>query len=371
MSGFNPLHIITRIANNVIASVAVQNNGAKGAQNSSLNTGAPGTFSQNLQPQSTNNTPMFFKSVPVSLSLTSEQKLTTIAIEQKASYAKDLLNLPRDFSELINQITSGTDSLNPLNKQMAERLKALLQNGKIDLSSLSALLGENSKYAAQKLMMTIANVAKYGANDVSALKDMMSLFSTSSAFATENQALKTLMLLYLPWLPLSSRNENNLDFTIDIFDKIDGPDPDSEEPSEVVKILIETNNFSNITVLLEMNGLGQVDVDVAAPENFPHKKVIELIKEEASLNNIKSNVSSGASKNASEAGTVSAVQAGQNDGKTQELQYSGNVKIAATGAISPKLMIMTQSLIKIIIQVDYEENIIKNNLDGDKTEGEV
>ena len=37
---------------------------------------------------------------------------------------------------------------------------------------------------------------------------------------------------------------------------------------------------------------------------------------------------------------------------------SNNVKITASGAISPKLLLMSQCLIKIIIQLDYEKTII-------------
>lgn len=363
MTGFNPLHIITRITNSVVSSVAIQNSTAQSAgQNQGLNSNF-NNLAQNLQSTSQNNAPMFFKSAPLTLSLVSEQKLTTMEINEKANYAKDLLNLPKDFSELINQITSGAQnpsSANILNQQMAQELQKLLQNGKIDLTALSNLLNDNSKAAMQKLMMTIANVAKYGANDVSTLKELMNLFATSSAIASESQALKTLMLLYLPWLPLSDRADNNLDFTIDIFDKIDGPDPDNEETEETVRILIQTNNFSNVTVLLTMNALNQVDVDISAPENFPHKKVIEHIKEEAMQNNIKSNVSSGASKNLSEV---------KMKGET-EIQHSSNVKISAAGSISPKLMLMAQALIKIIIQVDYEKTIIKNTSDGEENDSE-
>ncbi len=353
MTGFNPLQIITRIANTVVSSTAIQNGtsqGAQNAQNSNLGTGF-NSVAQNLQSQNLSNAPMFFKSTPMVLSLASEMKLTTIEIEQKANYAKDLLNIPRDFTDLINQITSssGVNSAGSLNQQLLSRLTDLLQNGKISLSSLSSLLEGNSKEAMQKLMMTIANVAKHGANDVSALKELMNLFASSTAFATGPEALKTLMLLYLPWLPLSSRHEDNLDFTIDIFDKIEGPDPESEEAVETVKILIETKNFANIAVTLESNPLGQIDVSVVAGNDFPHKMVMALIKEEASMNNIKSNISSGASKNA--------------DLKEQrnETEYSKNVKITSSGSISPKLMHMAQSLIKIIIQGDYQKTISINN----------
>jgi len=346
MADFNPIQIITRIANNIISNQSVQNNGANSAQNtlnSNLN-----MFGQNFQSQTMQNSaPLFFKSTPLTLSVASELKLTTIEIEQKANYAKDLLNLPRDFTELINQITSNSTQTSALNQQMLENLARLFQNGKVDLSLLSTLLNSTSKEAMQKLMMTIANLARHGANDVSGLKELMNLFSANTALTSDNQALKNLLLLYLPWLPLSQRTENDLDFTIDIFDKIQGPDPDSEEALESVKILIQTNNFGNVIAVLDMTPLGQIDIDVTAGNEFPHKRVMELIKEESSLNNVKSNVSIGTNKKVQEDNSV---------------EYSpNNVKITSSSSISPKLMLMAQSLIKIIIQVDYEKNIINNS----------
>ena len=137
MTDFNPIQIITRIANNVLSNQSIQNNGANSAQNA-MNTGV-NSFSQNFQPQTQNNTPMFFKSTPLTLSAASELKLTTIEIEQKANYAKDLLNLPRDFSELINQITSNSTQTSIINQQMLSELSKLFNNGKIDLSLLSIL----------------------------------------------------------------------------------------------------------------------------------------------------------------------------------------------------------------------------------------
>lgn len=350
MSEFNPLHMITRIATNIAAGSAIQNNVANSAQNALNSTF--NTFNNNFQNNSSenNNTPLVFKSVPLALSLASELKLTTIEIEKKADYVKDLLNLPRDFSELINQISTGSSSSSAMNSKLADILPmVLMRDGRVDLSKLSEFLSENSKSAMQKLMMTIANVAKYGANDVSNLKELMGLFSVNSNISSDTQALKTLLLLYLPWLPLSVRSENDLDFTIDIFDKIQGPDPESEENTENVKILIQTENFSNVIVMLEVNSLGRIDIDISAGSDFPHKRAMEIIKEESSINNVKSNISSSVAK--------------KTDEDVRKVSFD-NVKIMSSGAISPKLMLMTQVLIKIIIQLDYEQTIIKKE-DGE------
>ncbi len=358
MSDFNPLQMITKIATNIVAGRAIQNNVANGANNTqnTLLNNTLSNFTQNFNSEN-NGSINYFQSKPLILSEESGLKLTTIEIEKKADYVKDLLNLPKDFTELISQITTGAAPNSPaLNPKILNQLMALLADGKIDLSRLSEYLGENSKAAMQKLMMTIANISKYGANDVSNLKELMGLFSINSNITSETQALKTLLLLYLPWLPLAARTENDLDFTIDIFDKIQGPDPDAQEAVESVKILIQTENFANVIVNLDMNPIGQIDIDVTAGDNFPHKRVMELIKEESSINGVKSNVSSSVSKKTEEA---------------LKIDYSSNnVKITSSGTISPKLMLMTQCLIKIIIQVDYEKSVI-NKEDKSGNKGEV
>lgn len=351
MAGFNPLLIISRITSNVVSAVNIQNSASSSAQNTSSNLGAGfNTFSSNFQSQGQNsgNSGLYFTPTPLILTPGAEMKLTTIEVDKKAQYIRSLLNLPESFEDFTKEITSLDFSKNLQNQPALENVfQKLFQAGKIDLLSLSMLLRENSKEAMQKLMMIIANVSKYGANDISGLKEMMNLFNSQTAFASENQALKTLILLYLPWLPLSQRSENGLDFTIDIFDKIQGPDPDSKENTEEVKILIETKNFSNVTVTLNMNPIGQIDIDVIAGNDFPHKKVMELIKEKTSINNVKANISSGASKQ------INA---------DEKINYSSdNVKITSSGQISPKMMLMAQCLIKIIIEVDYQKSIIIDN----------
>ena len=57
--------------------------------------------------------------------------------------------------------------------------------------------------------------------------------------------------------------------------------------------------------------------------------------------------------------------------RSLKIDYSSNnVKITSSGTISPKLMLMTQCLIKIIIQVDYEKSVI-NKEDKSGNKGEV
>lgn len=350
MAGFNPLLIISKITSSVVSTVNIQNNhssSARGAMNTGNNFN--NTFAGFNSKEQSSNSGIYFKPAPLILTPNEGLKLTTIEVDKKAQYIRNLLNLPENFEDFTDDLINSTVLKNLQNTPVQNGdLGRLLQNGRLDILSLSMFLKENSKEAIQKLLMLISNVSKFGANDVSSLKEIMALLNSQTAFsAGENQALKTLILLYLPWLPLSQRYEDNLDFTIDIFDKIQGPDPDTEESVEEVKILIETKNFSNVTVILNMSPIGRIDVDVMADKKFPHKKVMELIKESTIRSNIKANISSGAFKKAD---------------SDKKVEYSSNnVKITSSGAISPKMMLMAQSLIKIVIEVDYQESIIKKN----------
>lgn len=347
MTNLNPIQVITQIATNVLSVQASNAGHASGAQNAE-NSGLIQNFQAAMQGgESAGNAQIIFTRAPIILSADSQLKLTTIEIDKKANYAKDLLNLPREFSDLINLITSQGSSVQTVNEQMMAQLNKLLQGGKVDLALLGTLLNENSKEAMQKLMMTIANLSKYGTNDVSGLKQLMNLFAVNTAAVQDSQALKNLLILYLPWLPLSVRHNDNLDFTIDIFDKIQGPDPDKMNPTESVTVFIETKNYGNITANLETTPIGQIDVNIQAPKEFPHKKAMELIDEASSINNVKTNLTSEPVKIAAE-----------------NISTKENVKIVSQSAISPKLMLVTQSLIKIIIELDYQKTIIKEEEDN-------
>jgi len=365
MFDFNPLSIISQITSKVVSNVNIQNNKSSFSQFSANLGNGFSNFTGFKPPEYSSGEQLYFKPAPLILTPGESLKLTTIAIDKKAQYIRSLLNLPDSFQDFKNELTFSTAMKNFQNLVASEgTIERLFQNNKIDIFGLSMLLKENSKEAVQKLLMLISNVSKYGANDISGLKEIMTLLNSQAAFATsDNQVLKTLILLYLPWLPLAAAADNNLDFTIDIFDKIKGPDPDKEEQTETVKILIKTNNYANIIAILEMNSSGQVDIDVTSGSmEFPHKRVIQLIKEDSSLNNIISNVSSSSSKTVNK--EVKTAEGAENG--NIEADYNGEVKIVSSNAISPKLMIMAHSLIKIIIQLDYEKSIIKENDDDNK-----
>ena len=168
--------------------------------------------------------------------------------QDRSVYIKDLMQLPRNMNELLfmlqknlNQVqfnrlfeqqiaarknllsqtqaqilaqlqgltTSEMQTVmkSQINTQMASALKNLqLAAGQmINIADIAALIQTNGKDAVTKLILAMTAASKQGVTNLSQLKETAKLINASIALAsTDNpaQTLKTLMLLYLPWLPL-------------------------------------------------------------------------------------------------------------------------------------------------------------------------
>ncbi len=339
MNGFNPINFIVNTfainAQNLIKnSQTGQSANNLTANSSNFNSNVNQALSQNSLTSINYSASTQQNQSSLILSNTNQLVISTVEVEQRANYIKDLLNLPRDFQSFINQIQN-------MNTETAKSFAKILTDGKINLSALTELLAGNSKEAVQKLMMTIMTVSKMGSNNVSGLKELMAMFSVSANSSDSTQTVKNLLMLYLPWLPLSIRNEMNLDFDIDIFDKIQGADPDKEENIETIKIMIETANYGNVLAELEMAPNFEVDVYITAIESFPESEVLKRFNEENKKNSIRSNTK---------------IEKTKDPENSQE--FKQNVKITSSNFVSPKLVQSAHSLIKIIIEVDYSNFII-------------
>ena len=105
------------------------------------------------------------------------------------------------------------DNRNSNNAQKSDEQPACKYNKKSanfakstdNIADIASLIQANGKDAITKLILAMTSASKSGVNDLSQLKDTAKLINASIALAsTDNpaQTLKTLMLLYLPWLPL-------------------------------------------------------------------------------------------------------------------------------------------------------------------------
>ena len=185
----------------------------------------------------------------VATASTTEMQMNALQSMDRAVYAKEVMQLPRNLNELIfmlqkgiNQaqfnrmfaqniaaqrnslsqqqaqilaqlqgLTSPTQIQTIVQGQMASQLQASIKNltlsptGMINLAQISEMLQVNGKEALTKLITVMTQASKQGISDLSQIKEMAKLVNASVATAAQNnpaQTLKVLMLLYLPWLPL-------------------------------------------------------------------------------------------------------------------------------------------------------------------------
>lgn len=313
MNNFNPSGYLNRLITNIInnqVNVRTTPKTSGDFANSVMQNSAQSTQKQTLSP---------------------ELKMTPMEVEQTAKYVKELLNMPKDVTQVVSQLSANNTVTTAQNMQ----LLLMLSNGKIDLNALAQLLSDNSKAALQKLVQTMSQAAKMGVSDTQQLKDLINTLGLVSVSTNDTtSALKNFILLYLPWLPLNSKDES-LDFDIDVFDKTSSG---ADDEAQSVTILIETMNFSNVKALLEMTHDNKVEIMINCIEDFPREKVLAVLKKESQDLNIQAGLIVETTKKEIPKDTVKKARA----------------EISASSAISPQLMLMAHAVIKIVFKIDKD-----------------
>lgn len=111
---------------------------------------------------------------------------------------KNMFNFPENLSQLIEQIVTQGKTVT------AQELAALMKQD-IDISKILVLLQTNGKAALEKLQKMITTMNQSGIYDTRQLKEMSVLINACipANDASQAQILKSLMVMYLPWLPLN------------------------------------------------------------------------------------------------------------------------------------------------------------------------
>lgn len=238
-------------------------------------------------------------------------------------YLQNLMNLPNSIDKFVNQLNS---------KNIDPKISSILIENMISIKALSQFLNQNSTEAISKLMQTISLTLKSGTNDVSQLKEILSilgLIQNSSSYNTNT--LKELLLLYIP-------------LNAPIFDKnIDGKN-NNEEEKEAIKnsklsILFETINFSNLSITINESE-NNLYIDVFSTLDFPKTEFIRITQ--------------ALSK---EANIVSLIDFKEKQ-KTETQNENQNFKILSDGFISPNALLLAHIVIKTILKIDSEFNSI-------------
>lgn len=294
-----------------------------------------------------------------------------------SAYVKDLMKLPKNLNEFVYMVQRGysqaqmnrflseqyamrnnpnmtseraqilaqlqglsTEELqlalkNQLNIQnMASSLRNLeiLANGKISMTALAELLQTGGKDAITKIILTMANASQQGVKDLSQLKDTAKLINASVALASQDnptQTLKTLMLLYLPWLPL----QEGTDFELEIMNN-----PNNEESESILVITITTVNFGKIIATLILETSNSVHVNIECSQEFPKEELLDRIKNEEKHYSMQS------------------VLTFQNyEAKSEDTSRTkASVTMSSMDEINPYMLLMAHAIIRNTIIIDDE-----------------
>ena len=264
-----------------------------------------------------------------------QKAATTMDAFEKTALLKDLLKLPSDLKEFLNQ-NARNNAMMMLNVKIAPEMLAK----KLEVSQLMQILMQNSQEGTQKLMQMIAQTARNG-GDVRQLKELMSLLNSNVAAANVSneagQALKNLILLYLPFVPLQENKDDALDFELTFFEE-DGAQKDGQEneASQSVNVMIKTNNYGNVRAYLELKVPNDLTTLLYCSEDFPRMMLEKLLAQEAKGINLKSNF-------------ITETITPKNQSLSDD---GGSVKISAQSGVNSYLLLITYSLIRLVVSID-------------------
>ncbi len=300
-------------------------------------------------------------------------QLNTLQSMDRAIYAKDLLQVPKNMNELIymlqrgmnqaqfnrmfaNQLAAQRNTLSQMQAQILAQLQGLefstskemvnvqlasqlqsslkdlkiLSNGMINLADVSLLLQKNGKEALTKLIMNMTEASKAGVTDLTQMKEMAKLINASISVAAENnpqKTLKLLLMLYLPWLPL----EDGVGFDLEIETK----ENSYQESDSVITVTITTVNYGTVIATIFLETSNSVQIAIECSEKFP-KSELELRID--------------GDKKHYTVDTVTSFSINNTKPKTDK--PSANINMSQTTEINPYLLLMAHTIIKHVIDID-------------------
>ncbi len=302
-------------------------------------------------------------------------QMNSLESADRSVYIKDLMQLPKNMNELFymlqkninqmqfnrlfeQQLAARKNLLSPtqaqilaqleglnindmqqtLKTQLSSQLQSSIKNLQlsssqlINLADIANLIQINGKDAITKLILAMANASKQGVNDLTQLKETAKLINASIALAsTDNpaQTLKTLMLLYLPWLPL----QEGTGFDLEIETAQNSPESDS-----ILILTITTVNFGIITATLILETPNSVQVMIECVEGFPKDELLMRIHSEEKHYSMQSMIS------------FDTKSPRSSDEKPEVT--TAKINMSHTNEISPYLLLMAHAIIRHTIEID-------------------
>ena len=218
--------------------------------------------------------------------------------------------------------------------QLAQKqVSAKVLPSKINLSVLNSQIQQHSKQALNNLVLEMSTATRQGITDTKPIQDTISLINSSISASSQNDtalAIKNLMLLYLPWLPL----EEGVGFKLDVETKKAEPPKDDDTS---ISIMITTKNYGNIGAEINLLTTNSVDIFITCDKKFPKDKLLKRLNHD--------------SKEHSMTASIGIEQTVQQDVLAPEVQKA-KVNLSNVTTINPYLLLMSHSFIRHAIEID-------------------
>ena len=194
----------------------------------------------------------------------------------------------------------------------------------------------NSKQAVAALIISMASASKQGMSNEQ-IQETLSVINSCISMAESNnpaQTLKSLMMLYLPWLPLNE----GIGFDLEITPQ----DGENESNDSKLTVLIQTKNFGNIKGVFTLTTSNSVDVYIICGENFPKKILQKSLMDESSSHAMNTNID------------IEEVAP-----KKEEIKetHETKVNLSATNEMNPYLLLMAHAFIRNTILIDNNASL--------------
>ncbi len=306
------------------------------------------------------------------LALMQQLQMNRIAAMDRSVYIKNLLQLPQTLGEILlavqdktKPLSTNTLLLNELNQDLLKNQKMIAQlfddssetalnsslqniqaqmaapqkdvaallffSGMVHLPALRELILKNSKQAVADLIIAMASASKNGMTS-DQIRETLSIINSCISMAESgnpNQTIKSLMMLYIPWLPLNE----GVGFDLEI----EAPDGENESSDSRLTVLIQTKNFGNVKGVFTLTTSNSVDIYILCSEDFPKNILEKSLKEESSSLAVHTNID------------VESVEP-----KKKEVfeKPEAKVNLSATNEMNPYLLLMAHAFIRNTIFID-------------------
>ena len=308
------------------------------------------------------------------LILNNQLQMNQLASMDRSVYIKNLLGLPQTLGDILRlaqsnmPITNNTLLMNGVNENMIKSQQVLSQifdenveltpekiqnqliqqlqanqtaiqkdavslmfSGMIHLPAISEMILKNSKQAVSSLIIAMASASKHGMTNEQ-IRETLSVINSCVAMAESGQpaqTLKSLMLLYLPWLPLNE----GVGFDLEV--ETENGENDSNDSK--LTVLIKTKNFGNVKGIFTLTTSNSVDIYIVCSEDFPKTLLQKSLLEEGKAHAMTMSID------------VEAVKPKQ---KSQNEKTEAKVNLSATNEMNPYLLLIAHAFIRNTIYID-------------------